>query len=87
MQTIVLYSDKCSLIIEIYMIRTKFCKKGSVLMEQEMEKVYNKRLEKIKHTDENGIEFWYARKLMRVLQYANGKTLIRLEKKLRKELK
>jgi len=26
--------------------------------------------EDIKHIDENGIEFWYARELMPVLQYA-----------------
>ncbi len=25
--------------------------------------------EKIKHTDENGVEFWYARELMRALEY------------------
>ena len=30
----------------------------------------NKSFENIKHIDENGIEFWYARELMPVLQYA-----------------
>ena len=40
-------------------------------MEQEIEKVYNKRFEEIKHTDENGIEFWFARELMTILQYSN----------------
>ena len=29
----------------------------------------NKTFEDIKHIDENGIEFWYARELMRVLSY------------------
>lgn len=29
----------------------------------------NKSFENIKHIDENGIEFWYARELMPVLQY------------------
>jgi DNA-damage-inducible protein D len=29
----------------------------------------NKSFEDIKHIDENGIEFWYARELMRVLSY------------------
>ena len=38
-------------------------------MNGEMEEVYNKSFEEIKHTDENGIEFWYARELMKVLQY------------------
>lgn len=29
----------------------------------------NKTFEDIKHIDENGIEFWYARELMKVLSY------------------
>ena len=31
----------------------------------------NKSFEDIKHIDENGIEFWYARELMYILQYSN----------------
>ena len=31
----------------------------------------NKSFEDIKHIDENGVEFWYARELMPVLQYSN----------------
>ena len=31
----------------------------------------NKSFEDIKHIDKNGIEFWYARELMPVLQYSN----------------
>ena len=31
----------------------------------------NKSFEDIKHIDENGIEFWYARELMHILQYSN----------------
>ena len=27
--------------------------------------------EDIKHMDENGVEFWYARELMPILQYSN----------------
>ena len=30
----------------------------------------NKSFENIKHIDENGVEFWYARELMLILQYA-----------------
>ena len=30
----------------------------------------NQTFESIKHMDENGVEFWYARELMNVLQYA-----------------
>ena len=30
----------------------------------------NKSFEDIKHIDENGIEFWYARELMPILQYS-----------------
>ena len=31
----------------------------------------NKSFEAIKHIDENGVEFWYARELMPILQYSN----------------
>ena len=31
----------------------------------------NRTFEDIKHIDENGVEFWYARELMNILQYAN----------------
>ena len=31
----------------------------------------NKSFENIKHIDENGVEFWYARELMPILQYSN----------------
>ena len=30
----------------------------------------SKTFEDIKHIDENGIEFWYAREIMEVLQYS-----------------
>ena len=35
----------------------------------EIDKNYNKTFEEIKHIDENGIEFWYARELQLVLDY------------------
>ena len=38
-------------------------------MKGEMEKIYNKRFEEIKHTDENEVEFLYARELQIVLYY------------------
>ena len=31
----------------------------------------NKFFEDIKHIDEEGTEFWYARELMNILQYSN----------------
>ena len=31
----------------------------------------NQTFESIKHIDENGVEFWYARELMPILQYSN----------------
>ncbi len=37
----------------------------------EIDKNYNITFEDIKHIDENGIEFWYARELMPILQYSN----------------
>ena len=38
-----------------------------------IDKNYNKTFEDIKHIDENGIEFWYARELMPILQYSKWK--------------
>ena len=35
-----------------------------------MKNYNNKKYEEIKHIDENGVEFWYARELLLVLQYA-----------------
>ena len=34
-----------------------------------IDKNYNKTFEDIKHIDENGIEYWYARELQLVLDY------------------
>ena len=36
-----------------------------------MKNYSNKTFEEIKHIDEDGVEFWYARELMPVLQYSN----------------
>ena len=38
-------------------------------MEKELQENYTKDFESIKHTDEEGREFWYARELQKVLQY------------------
>ena len=35
----------------------------------ELEEIGNKTFEEIKHIDENGAEYWYARELMIALQY------------------
>ena len=37
---------------------------------EEFEDYTNQTFEDIKHIDENGVEFWYARELMSILQYA-----------------
>lgn len=36
----------------------------------------NKTFEDIKHIDENGVEFWYARELMKVLSYKDWRYLM-----------
>ncbi len=41
-----------------------------MILLQEIDK-NNKTFEDIKHIDENGVEFWYARELMPILQYSN----------------
>ena len=38
----------------------------------------NKSFEDIKHIDKNGIEFWYARELMPILQYSNWQNFEKL---------
>ena len=50
-------------------------------MKQEIEKFYNKKFEEIKHTNENGIEFWYARELMLILQYSKWQNFERIIEK------
>lgn len=44
-------------------------------MNQEIEEIYNKRFEDIKHIDENGLEYWNARELQIVLDLKNGENL------------
>ena len=41
----------------------------------------NKSFEDIKHIDENGIEYWYARELMQVLQYSKWENFKKVIKK------
>lgn len=41
-------------------------------------KIYTEKIfEKIRHTDENGIEFWYARELMGALEYTEWRNFIK----------
>lgn len=44
-------------------------------MFKDIMKMTEKDFESIKHVDENGVEFWYARELMKMLEYSNGETL------------
>lgn len=44
----------------------------------DLENYNNIVFEKIKHIDENGVEFWYARDLQSVLEYKQWKILLRL---------
>ena len=48
----------------------------------------NKSFEEIKHIDENGIEFWYARELMPILQYSkkNIAYLLKMKKEFIKKI-
>ena len=43
----------------------------------------NKSFENIKHIDENGTEFWYARELMPILQYSNWQNFDKIIQKAR----
>ena len=44
-------------------------------------KYNNKNFEEIKHIDESGMEFWYARELMKVLEYSNWQNFNKVIKK------
>ncbi len=46
-----------------------------------MKNYSNKTFEEIKHIDEDGVEFWYARELMPVLQYSNWQNFEKTIKK------
>ena len=46
-----------------------------MILVNEIDKNYNKTFEDIKHIDENGIEFWYARDLCLFYNILIGKTL------------
>ena len=52
-------------------------------MEENLIAKTNEDFESIKHTDENGVEFWYARELMTMLEYSkwgNFKNVIKKAK-------
>ena len=54
-------------------------------MKQELQNNYtNENFESIKHTDENGIEFWYARELQKVLDYSEWRKFEGVIKKAKK---
>lgn len=44
----------------------------------DLENYNNIVFEKIKHIDENGVEFWYARDLQSVLEYKQWKNFIKV---------
>ena len=41
----------------------------------------NQTFEDIRHIDENGVEFWYARELMPILEYSNWQNFEKIVKK------
>lgn len=45
----------------------------------DLENYNNIVFEKIKHIDENGVEFWYARDLQSVLEYKQWKNFIKVK--------
>ena len=44
----------------------------------------NNFFENIKHVDENGVEYWYARELMPILQYSNWQNFEKIIDKAKK---
>ena len=49
--------------------------------EKKLINITEENFESIKHTDENGIEFWYARELMKVLDYSSWDKFKKIIKK------
>ena len=47
-------------------------------MQEDLLEVTQKDFESIKHLDENGTEFWYARELMKVLNYSKWGNVIKV---------
>ena len=47
-------------------------------MEDGLIKITEESFEKIKHIDENGVEFWYARELMKMLEYSKWGNFIKV---------
>lgn len=43
----------------------------------------NKTFESIKHIDENGTEFWYAREIMNILEYSKWQNFEKIIEKAR----
>ena len=50
-------------------------------MEKELQENYTEDFESIKHTDEEGREFWYARELQKILQYTEWRKFENVIKK------
>ena len=44
----------------------------------------NQTFEDIRHIDENGVEFWYARELMPILEYSNWQNFEKIVKNSKK---
>ncbi len=47
----------------------------------------NNFFENIKHVDENGVEYWYARELMPILQYSNWQNFEKIIDKAKSRVK
>lgn len=47
-------------------------------MEENLLEITQQDFESIKHIDENGVEFWYARELMKVLNYSKWGNFIKV---------
>ena len=49
-----------------------------IVMEENLLEITQQDFESIKHIDENGVEFWYARELMKVLNYSKWGNFIKV---------
>jgi len=61
--------------------------KGSGFIMNETERYTNRNFEDIKHIDENGVEFWYARELQLALNYKEWRKFENVISKAKKSCK
>ena len=67
--------------------RVKQYKRVDVILFKKGDEIMENNFESIKHIDENGIEFWYARELMTTLEYSKWGNFVKVIEKAKESCK